>query len=159
MAGKLMDWRFRKSQALHDTKNGPFSIERARLDLMPIFVIAYLALLVAFGFLLSHKCALWSILVVLFFSSMAGSAIYTLFSVLILDQGEKGKGAVSTSANNLVRCIIAAAGVAVIEKPLELYGAGMTFLVIALIMAAASPLAWAVWAHGTRWRLERESHK
>ena len=57
--------------------------------------------------------------------------------------------------NNLMRCSVGALGVAVVQIVIDGIGAGLTFLIFALVTAGASPLLVVEWFHGEGWRGER----
>ena len=59
--------------------------------------------------------------------------------------------------NNLIRCSVGAAGVAVVDIVINSLGAGFTFLLFAGLTGLASPLLAVEWIYGHRWRAERMS--
>ena len=66
-----------------------------------------------------------------------------------------GKGASSTGINNLVRCTLAAIMVAFVDKMIETLGVGATYLGLAFLVIAFTPLLIANWLWGMEWRLSR----
>lgn len=69
-----------------------------------------------------------------------------------------GKGASSTGINNLVRCTLAAIMVAFVDEMIKTLGAGATFLGLAFLVIASTPLFFANWLWGMEWRLS-DAHK
>lgn len=66
-----------------------------------------------------------------------------------LNPDETGLASVAAS---VIRCLAAAAGVAVLEPMLDAVGAGWTFTVYALIAVLAIPLLLTLRTFGPRWR-------
>ena len=67
--------------------------------------------------------------------------------------------ATATAANNLVRCLMGAAGTAVILQMVEGMGRGWCFTFIAGVVLVASPMIWALLRWGPGWREERRVRK
>ena len=63
--------------------------------------------------------------------------------------------ATATAANNLVRCLMGAAGTAVIIQMIDGMGRGWCFTFIAAVIFFTSPLLWAEVKWGPKWREER----
>jgi predicted homoserine dehydrogenase-like protein len=57
--------------------------------------------------------------------------------------------------NNLMRCTLGAIGVGVVEKMSAAIHDGVTFSVLAAIVAASTGLVVLEWTHGPKWRRER----
>lgn len=66
-----------------------------------------------------------------------------------------GKAASATAVNNLARCSVGAAGVALIEPLLSAVGDGPAFSILAGVAVALSPLLLVEWIFGMRWRMQR----
>ena len=69
----------------------------------------------------------------------------------------------ATAANNLVRCLMGAAGTAIIIQMIDGMGRGWAYTFVAATVYATSPLLWVVTKRGPKWREERrmriEKHK
>lgn len=63
--------------------------------------------------------------------------------------------ATATAANNLVRCLMGAAGTAVIIQMIDSMGRGWCFTFIAAVLVFTSPLLWAELRWGPHWREQR----
>lgn len=63
--------------------------------------------------------------------------------------------ATATAANNLVRCLMGAAGTAVIIQMIEGMGRGWCFTFIAAVVFFASPILWVEMKWGPKWREAR----
>jgi len=60
--------------------------------------------------------------------------------------------ATATAANNLVRCLMGAAGTAIIIQMIEAMGRGWCFTFVAAVVAALSPILWVLIKWGPGWR-------
>ena len=63
--------------------------------------------------------------------------------------------ATATAANNLVRCLMGAAGTAVIIQMIDGMGRGWCFTFIAAVIFFTSPLLWVELKWGPKWREAR----
>lgn len=63
--------------------------------------------------------------------------------------------ATATAANNLVRCLVGAAGTAVIIQMINGMGRGWCFTFIAAVIFVTSPLLWVELKWGPKWREQR----
>ncbi|KAF7957651.1 hypothetical protein EAE96_003225 [Botrytis aclada] len=172
--GKLMTNDFKAAEATYrevndlplsyklPSKNLPsnFPIEQARLRHLPWITAIFVVATGAYGFTLSIHSVFslpgW-IAVPLFLQFLiagTSNAIFALNQTLVSDLCP-GKGASSTAINNLVRCGLGAVGVAFAETMIFSIGAGATFLGLALIVVACTPLVVVNWCRGPGWRAER----
>ena len=65
--------------------------------------------------------------------------------------------ATATAANNLVRCLMGAAGTAVIIQMIEGMGRGWCFTFVAAVIFFTSPLLWVELKWGPKWREDRRA--
>lgn len=75
--------------------------------------------------------------------------------VLLVDCHPESPSSTSAAAN-LIRCLLSAGGVALVEPLLHGIGRGWTGTVISAVWASGSLLWWAVWVWGAKWRKENE---
>lgn len=61
----------------------------------------------------------------------------------------------ATAVNNLMRCLIGPAGVAVVQPITEALTAEYTFVLLAGITVSMTPLLWVEQRFGASWRLAR----
>lgn len=85
---------------------------------------------------------------------------YSSTTVLILNNTltvdlYPGKSAAATAVNNLARCLVGAVGVSFTDLALEKITADWLFLIVAGVVLAATPMAWAESVYGMRWRSQR----
>jgi MFS family permease len=90
-----------------------------------------------------------------FIIAYGSTAISTINSALVIDL-YPGASASATAVNNLMRCLIGAAGVAVSQAIIDAITAQFTFLMLAGITIAMVPLLMVEMKWGYGWRLERQ---
>ncbi|KAK3355729.1 major facilitator superfamily domain-containing protein [Neurospora tetraspora] len=133
---KIVETSYRASHHLSGSveinrkKLADFPISRARLRSSLYFVIPF------------------------FFIAFTHMGLFNLNSTLMVDL-YPGASASASAVNNLVRCLIGAVGVALVQFIINAIGAGLTFLIFAIVTAAFMPLLWLEWRFGERWRRER----
>jgi hypothetical protein len=137
-----------------------FPIERARLCRLPWIVVIFIASTALYGISLTFPSITslngWIAvpLVLQFFVAASSNAVFALNQTLISDLCP-GKGASATAMNNLVRCGMAAIGVAFIEVMISASRPGAAFVGLSLVIVVFSPLAVIHWFWGSTWRSQR----
>lgn len=162
VVGRLMNWNYgrvaRSIGVSADRKRGDdlrkFPIERARLDLMWPWTLLAIATMAAWGWVVDSGTSLAAPLVVLFFAGAGLSGPVSILSTLLVDLYPMNPGRVSSSFN-LTRATLSAVGTAVVQYIIDAWGYGFTYLFMALVVLAASPLVLVVRKWGPRWREER----
>ena len=150
-------------------KNLPrdFPIEHARLRQMPWITGLFVAATASYGFtlmprensvLVSRPGWIVVPLALQFLIAAASNAIFAINTTLVSDLSP-GKGASSTAINNLVRCSMGAAGVALVERMIAALGVCAAFLGLSLLVTALGVLVAVEWHWGMQWRSEREFAK
>ncbi|KAJ5576066.1 hypothetical protein N7535_002992 [Penicillium sp. DV-2018c] len=89
-----------------------------------------------------------------FIIAYGSTAIFTINSAMVIDL-YPGASASATAVNNLMRCLIGAAGVAAIQPIIEAITAEFAFVLLAGITIAMVPLLVVEMKWGYKWRLER----
>ncbi|KAJ7633416.1 MFS general substrate transporter [Mycena polygramma] len=156
-SGRILDWdyqRVKRSISSQTISTQHFPIEKARMRLMPILVAFYVGCCVAYGWCIEARVKLAGPLVFLVGVGFFSMAIMNATQTLILDLVPNQSSSV-TACNNLVRCGLSAAMVAVIQLILNAVGAGWTYVILAGICVAASPLMYVVMHIGPAWRVKR----
>lgn len=162
VSGKFVDWNFRR-HAKHvgmevsksrqqDLTN--FPIEKARLEVVLPQVVASIALVIIYGWLLQEGVHLAAVLVVLFFLTFTVTGTFQVLSTLVVDLNRDAPGT-ATAAMNLVRCWLGAAGVAAVVPMIERIGNGWTGVVVAGIWLVFCPVSLVVMKYGPGWRASR----
>ncbi|KAF7167808.1 hypothetical protein CNMCM5623_000996 [Aspergillus felis] len=164
--GRMLDWNFRREarrQGLPIEKNRQqdiqhFNIEVARLAVtIPLVYWASLCI-IAYGWVMEYKTALAGPVVMLFFTGHLSSGAFSSLNTLIVDLHRQSP-ATAVAANNLFRCLLAAGAVAVADPLIQRIGIGWTATLIAFLWVLFSPLMWAVFRWGHRWREARSSNE
>ena len=130
-----------------------FPIEKSRMRNIWWIILIFVVTVALYGFSLRlHIIAVP--LILQFFIAYSATAVFSLNSALVIDLFP-GASASATAVNNLMRCSVGAAGVAVVQLIIDAIGAGPTFLMFSGITAVLSPLLVMAWFLGPGWRVER----
>lgn len=146
-----------------------FPIEHARLRQIPwiSFVVAMATGLYGFSVLTTDELPFaaarspaWIAvpLVLQFLVSAAANAIFSINQTLVADL-YPGMGAGVTAVNNMMRCGMGAAGVAVVDPMLRALGPAGTFLTLGTVILASSMSLVLEWFNGMNWRVEKDEAK
>lgn len=166
LTGYLMDYDYHRTENEYRKDKGladdfklnkktlvDFPIERSRLRSIWWIVLIFIITTALYGFSLSLNILALP-LVLQFFIAYTATAVFSFNSALVIDL-YPGASASATAVNNLMRCSVGAVGVAVIQLIIDAIGAGFSFLLLALITAALSPLLVLEWFYGEGWRRAR----
>lgn len=93
-------------------------------------------------------------LILQFAISYTANSIFALNSTLVVDLYPRASAS-ATAVNNLVRCLVGAGGVAVVQVLIDKVGSGPTFALWAGVTALLTPLLVLQWRNGQRWARER----
>ncbi|KAI0275306.1 MFS general substrate transporter [Gloeopeniophorella convolvens] len=169
-SGKLMDMHYRKIRddlilkRRRDSENQvdlkalardpSFPIERARLQLVPYIILIYTTCVVGYGWCLQSKV---TIAIPLMLQIIIGAVIVSLMNAvqallvdLVPDQGSS-----ITACNNIVRCLMGAGLVSVINPILDAIGMGWTYVLLGGMCILAAPLLYVEVHWGPVWRERR----
>ncbi|KAL2871161.1 major facilitator superfamily domain-containing protein [Aspergillus lucknowensis] len=179
--GWLLDQSFKRVEARYKARHGippeehnvagagsdtrDFPYIRARLRLMPLYSAVLVVCLAAYGpsfeFNDLHRYFtpnLAAPLILQFLIAFSATAIFNVNSTVLVDCfPDRAAGA--TALNNLVRCLLGAAGVSVVQPLIGAVRAMRAFFIVAGVVALCTPLIWVEWRWGERWRREREGRK
>ncbi|KAL1591434.1 hypothetical protein SLS60_011933 [Paraconiothyrium brasiliense] len=139
-----------------------FPLEHVRLKRLPIFTIILVISLAFYGYTLAYPSLTslggW-ICIPLFLQFVIAAAAHTICGIqqtLVSDLWlNDGSGAAST-ASNLVRCLFAAIGIAVVQEIIDYIKIGPTFLALGLVVMVLVPLPIVQWYLGESWRAASE---
>ncbi|KAG9250011.1 major facilitator superfamily transporter [Emericellopsis atlantica] len=162
VVGRVLNWhyaRVAKSIGVSpDRRKGDdlrnFPIEKARLDIMWPCLALTLAAIASWGWVIDAGTSLAAPLVVLFFAGFGLAGPIAILSTLMIDLYPMNPGRVS-SCFNLTRASFSAVGTAVVQYMIDAWGYGWTYVFMASIVLAASPVIWMVRTRGPKWREER----
>ena len=144
----LMNWNYRRvaraAGITIDYKKGDdmknFPIEKARLDCTWYLLGVWFLTVICYGWVLEKETSLAGPLVLLFVMGITMTGTFNMLSTLLVDLYPMSPATV-TAANNLVRCVFGAGGLAVVEPMLKAMGRGWCYTFIALVCLAFSPTA------------------
>ena len=161
--GYILDWNYRrvakKLGFVISRRRGDdlrkFPIEMARIQ--PVYPALFLGVgsLIAYGWALQVETSVAVPLVLLFLIGLLVPTSFNVLNTLIVDLHPQAP-ATATAANNLVRCLVGAAGAAVIELVIQGVGRGWTFTILGLLVVACMPGLVILEKRGPRWRREKK---
>ena len=141
-----------------DVKRGDdmryFPIEKARIQVFIIPLYFGIAAILCWGGGLERKARLAAPLILSFIIGFCLTGSFNVMSTMLVDLYPLSP-ATATAANNLVRCLMGAAGTAVIIQMIEGMGRGWCFTFIAAVVFFTSPMLWAELKWGPKWREQR----
>ncbi|KAF2489379.1 MFS general substrate transporter [Lophium mytilinum] len=160
--GRLMDWNYRrlakKAGITIDRKRGDdlkkIPIERARIQVAIPLVYLGNAALLCYGWVVQVETSLAVPLVLHFIMGIGLSGAFNCMSVLLVDFYPLSP-ATATAANNLARCLLGAAGTAIIQIMIDSMGRGWCFTFIAAVVFCTSPILLVLMKWGPGWREAR----
>ena len=162
--GKLMDWNFARIARDRDHTNDAistsldglqdFPLEKARVQVVwPLLYTGVVATL-CYGWVLEKAAPLAAPLVLQFVIGLCFTGVFDIMSTLFVDLYPQSP-ATATAANNLVRCLMGAAGTALIIQMIEAMGKGWCFTFLAAVVFVLSPLLAVDVVWGPKWREAR----
>jgi len=159
----IMERRYRATQnipshvVLNKKELIDFPFEKARLRNIWWMVLLFITATAFYGF--SFRLNILALpLIFQFLISYAANSVFALNQTLVVDLYPK-TSASATAVNNLMRCLMGAVGVAVVQYILDWIGEGWTFALFAGVTAVMSPLLVVEWFCGERWRRERKERE
>ncbi|KAI5921826.1 putative MFS transporter [Camillea tinctor] len=162
VAGRIVDHDYRVTAETHGfdiSQSEPdshleFPIERARLRTCKYAILVCAPLIAVYGWTLQIKSHMAVPLSLQFLIGFSNQLLYTCLNTLLLDYWP-GRGASVQAANNLVRCELAAAGLAVLDVMLRNMGPGWCFIVFAGIHVVTLAGFVMLELKGLSWRSRR----
>ncbi|EXJ81370.1 hypothetical protein A1O3_07661 [Capronia epimyces CBS 606.96] len=160
--GRLLDWNYgriaRQLGLKIDRKRGDdllqFPIERARLQCVFFSQALQVAVFLPYGWALEKHASLAVPLVLQFIMGfclvVSSNSVSTLLSDIY-----PSKVSTASAASNLVRCLLGAVGAAVVDNMLTSLGVGWSFVLVGLLLAAATGFLWVEMTWGMGWRQKR----
>ncbi|KAJ3934780.1 MAG: MFS general substrate transporter [Lentinula lateritia] len=166
-AGKVLDWDFQRMKKIYIETHGSksmktesndlgddFPIEKARLMSMSYSMVVLVATGMGYGWCLQKKVHIAAPLVLQFIMGALSMAVMNPTQTLILDL-MPGQGSSVTACNNIVRCLLGAVAVSVIDIILSSLGPGFTYVLLNGIIVISMPLLYLVMKLGPRFRKKR----
>ena len=155
--GKLLDIFYQRLKVKHDTEKHEtsiaFPLEKARLRLLPLWCLLQIASITVFGWTLRYRVHVSVPIITTFFTGWAAVSIQSTIMTYLVDLFPETSASAS-AALNLARCLLGAAGTALVSPMLESMGAGWCFTTLSGIMTV--PLI--VMVGQMRSRMKNEIH-
>lgn len=166
LVGYLMDYNHRLTEREYCEKHGypagtrvnlkshpDFPIEVARMRNTWWVIAIFIVTVALYGVSLRTHLAVPIILQ--YFIAFCSTGLFTINSALVIDL-YPGASASATAVNNLMRCLLGAGGVAVVQPILDALNPDYTFLLLAGITLVMTPLLYVEDRWGPGWRHARE---
>ena len=162
LCGKLMDLNYKRvakaTGFIIDHRRGDdlkhYPIEKARLQVLWPLLVCGIGALPCYGWVLELQVPLAAPLVLQFIIGLCLVGAFDVMGVMLVDLYPDNP-ATATAANNLVRCLLGAAGTGLINRMIDGMGRGWCFTFIALVLVLASPMLWVEQKWGAGWREAR----
>ncbi|KFZ06236.1 hypothetical protein V501_07604 [Pseudogymnoascus sp. VKM F-4519 (FW-2642)] len=131
-----------------------FPFAQARMRSIRWMVLIFIISTALYGFSLNFNVIAVP-LILQFLISYTANSIFALNSTLVVDLFPQASAS-ATAVNNLVRCLMGAGGVAVVQLMVDSIACGPTFAIWAAVTAVLTPLLVIQWRNGQRWQIDRK---
>jgi multidrug resistance protein len=160
--GAIANYDYRKTAQSHnlsiDKVKGAaiiaFPIEKARLRSVWIYIFLSSTATLGYGWSVQTKTHLATPLIMQFIIGLAVTGIFNVLNTLVVDL-HSDQSATASAAVSITRCLLAAAGISVLQLLFDAIGAGWTFTLISGMCYATVPFLWLVRQKGWNWRLTK----
>lgn len=132
-----------------------FPIERARLRPMAPFLLVSLLSTVGYGWSLHYRTHIAVPLLMQLLSGSTQVAIFVIVGTMLTDFNPK-RSSTAQAAYSIVRCSMAAGGVAALKPLVDCVGLGWCFTIATGTGVLIIPLLVGLWHWGWGWRRERQ---
>ncbi|KAK5467736.1 hypothetical protein LTS15_000709 [Exophiala xenobiotica] len=160
--GAIANYDYRKTAKSHnlsiDRVKGDaiiaFPIEKARLRSVWIYIFLSSTATLGYGWSVQTKTHLATPLIMQFIIGLAVTGIFNVLNTLVVDL-HSDQSATASAAVSIIRCLLAAAGISVLQLLFDAIGAGWTFTLISGMCYATVPFLWLERQKGWNWRLTK----
>lgn len=155
VTGKVLDWEYDR---IKKRTGNAFTIEYARLRLMPYYLTLFVMCVIGWGWTIqakAHMAAPLCLAVLLGWTSMGILNTTMTLNIDILQSRSSG----ATACTNLVRCSLAAILVSIIDRMTAKLGDGWTYVIWGGLCALLMPLMFLEMKKGPQWRRKREAEE
>ncbi|TDZ25578.1 Itaconate transport protein [Colletotrichum orbiculare MAFF 240422] len=158
LTGKLLDWDYARIKRRVEASDGAieFPKEYARLRTMPVLLVLFSGAVIAWGFCVDkgvHLAVPLALQVVLGYTSIS---ILNTTMTLMIDILQTRSSA-ATACTNLVRCLLAALLVALIDRMTEALRFSWSYVLWGGVCAMMLPLMYIEMKTGPKWRMRRDA--
>ncbi|MCJ1424394.1 hypothetical protein MMC29_002282 [Sticta canariensis] len=132
-----------------------FPIEKARTR-GTYYLLGVLSLiLIGYGWALDQRSHVSVPLILQFIQGFLGTCIYTISNTLLVDVFPENPST-AAAASSIIRCAMAALGVAIVQPLVSVLGRGWYFTALSIVTGCAGSVAvWTIRTWGMKWRNER----
>jgi MFS family permease len=165
IAGYLMDWNYKRTakevglsidQVVGDDIR-QFPIEKARSRGSFMMLVFSICALTAYGWAVERRVHASLPLILQFFIGAKCTIVLQMYSALLVDIFRDTPGTAAAS-NNITRCVLSAAAVAVLQPLVDAIGRAWFFTLVGLIDAVVGVFAvWLLQRWGRKWRQKRDA--
>jgi MFS family permease len=157
-----MDWNFRRhakivgleiSRGRQQNLRG-FPLERARVEVIVPYHFLTIICIILFGWITTLNTSIAGPLILLFCLGFSITAAFNVSNAFLIDLYRESP-ATATAAVNLTRCLVSAAGVALIVPLINAVGRGWAFSIIGFLEILLTPLLYVLVRYGPKWREEK----
>lgn len=132
-----------------------FPIEKARTRGSWYLVGIMTFVLIGYGWALDQRSHVSIPLILQFVQGFLGTCIYTISNTLLVDVFPASPSTAAAAAS-IVRCTLAALGVAIVQPLVSVLGRGWFFTALSIVTGSAGSVAvWTIRTWGMKWRTER----
>ncbi|KAJ9139138.1 Major facilitator superfamily transporter multidrug resistance [Pleurostoma richardsiae] len=158
LTGKLLDREYARAKRRMGVEviDITFPKEYARLRTMPLHLVVFVCCVVAWGFCIQHKAPLAVPLVLQVILGYTSISILNTTMTLMIDVLQT-RSSSATACTNLVRCLLAAVLVSVINRMTTRLHPSWSYVLLGGICALLLPLMYVEMKLGPRWRIKRDS--
>ena len=135
-----------------------FPIEKARLRSVFAFLTTAFLTAIGYGWSMQARLHIAILLMLQFLSGGAQVAVFVICGTLLTDYNP-GRSSAAQASYNLVRCALAAGGVAALEPLVQSVGTGWSFTIYASIGLVCVPLLLVLRAWGWGWRKQNAENE
>uniref|UniRef100_A0A0L0NS01 Major facilitator superfamily (MFS) profile domain-containing protein n=1 Tax=Candidozyma auris TaxID=498019 RepID=A0A0L0NS01_CANAR len=147
LAGRMLNYYYgwrrgkfdKKYEDCEKEQRPPFNKIRVRLDLAIIPTICTLLGLLLFGWTLDKETSVVGVVIGTCFTSFGTSSFIAIVTTMLVDL-YPSRGLASTSCVNFVRCILAAAFIAALDRMVKSMGIGWVYTLMAALCLVANLL-------------------
>jgi MFS family permease len=156
--GRFLDIDYARIKSKYTGRPEDFPLEHARLRTIWVWSGLQCASILIFGWTLQYHVHISVPIICTFFIGWAATSHISVVSTFMVDIFPK-QAASATAAVNLMRCLMAAGGIAASLPVVNAIGAGWTFTIVVGLLLASSILVFLQLRYGMRRRLRREQRE
>ncbi|KAK6225712.1 hypothetical protein QIS74_01759 [Colletotrichum tabaci] len=157
LTGKILDWDYARIKKRVEASDGacPFPKEYARMRTMPILLVLFSGAVIAWGFCVDNGVHIAVPLVIQVVLGYTSISILNTTMTLMIDILQT-RSSSATACTNLVRCLLAALLVGLIDRMTSALRISWTYVLLGGVCALLLPLMYIEMKVGPKWRMKRD---